>query len=59
FKDGILRVSPDILPVNSIKIESVEIDGKPWTKFDADALTVQLPAVEYRPKVKVVVVPKN
>jgi hypothetical protein len=54
-----LRVSPDILPKDSIKIESVEIDGKPWTKFDAEALTVQLPAVEYRPKVKVVVVPKN
>ena len=59
FKDSVLRVSPDILPKDSIKIESVEIDGKPWTKFDAEALTVQLPAVEYRPKVKVVVVPKN
>ena len=59
FKDNILRVQPDILPVGSIKIEKVWIDDKEWTKFDADQLTVQLPAVDYRPKVKVVIVPKN
>lgn len=56
FKDNILRVQPDILPVGSVKIAAVEIDGKSWSRFDADALTVQLPAVEYRPKVKVTVV---
>ena len=52
-------VQPDILPVGSIKIDKVWIDDKEWTKFDAEGLTVQLPAVDYRPKVKVVIVPKN
>jgi hypothetical protein len=59
FKDNILRVQPDILPVGSIKIDKVWIDDKEWTKFDAEGLTVQLPAVDYRPKVKVVLVPKD
>ena len=58
FKDNILRVEPDILPIGSVKIEKVWIDDKEWTKFDADKLTVQLPAVDYRPKVKVVLVAK-
>ena len=59
FKDNVLRVQPDILPVGSVKLAQVWIDGKEWTKFDADKLTVQLPAVDYRPKVKVVIVPKD
>lgn len=59
FKDNILRVQPDILPAGSIQLTEVWIDGKEWKHFDADKLTVQLPAVEYRPKVKVVITPKN
>ena len=59
FKDNVLRVQPDILPVGSVKLAQVWIDGKEWTRFDADKLTVQLPAVDYRPKVKVVIVPKD
>ena len=59
FKDRILRVQPDILPVGSVKIDKVWIGDKEWTRFDADKMTVELPAVEYRPKIKVVVVPKN
>ena len=43
WKDRILRVSPDILPPGSIKIDQVWIDGQPWTEFDADKLTVTLP----------------
>ncbi len=43
FKDNILRVSPDILPPGSIKIESVTINGEPYDDFDAEALTVKLP----------------
>jgi mannose/cellobiose epimerase-like protein (N-acyl-D-glucosamine 2-epimerase family) len=43
FKDNILRVSPDILPQGSVKIEAVWIDGEPYNDFDADALTVKLP----------------
>jgi N-acylglucosamine 2-epimerase len=58
FKDSILRVQPDILPVGSVKISKVWIDDKEWTKFDADKMTVQLPALDYRPKVKVIVEPK-
>ncbi|MCQ2186433.1 MAG: AGE family epimerase/isomerase [Bacteroidales bacterium] len=53
LKDDILRVQPDILPVGRVKIGSVEIDGKPWTDFDADALTVKIPHEGYRVKVKV------
>ena len=57
FKDGILRVSPDLLPAGSIKITSVEIDGKPYTNFDADKLTVKLPKTDKRVKVKVEITP--
>jgi anti-anti-sigma factor len=43
FKDRILRVSPDILPPGSIRIDEVWIDGQPWSEFDAEHLTVTLP----------------
>lgn len=59
FKDNVLRVQPDILPAGSVKIAEVWIDGKEWKNFDAEKMTVQLPALNYRPKVKVVVVPNN
>lgn len=57
FEDDILRVSPDILPPGSIKISKVEIDGEPYSNFDADALTVKLPKTTERVKVKVTIVP--
>jgi len=57
FKDNILRVSPDILPPGSIKIGACEIDGQPYSNFDADNLTVQLPDTKERVKVKVQIVP--
>lgn len=57
FKDNILRVSPDILPPGSIKIGACEIDGEPYSNFDADNLTVQLPDTKERVKVKVQIVP--
>jgi hypothetical protein len=57
FKDNILRVSPDLLPHGSIRIASVEIDGKPYKNFDADNLTVRLPETKERVKVKVTIVP--
>lgn len=53
FADCILRVSPDILPPGSVKIGSVEIDGKAYDNFDADALTVSLPETDEAVKVKV------
>ncbi len=57
FKDGILRVQPDLLPQGSIQIESVEIDGAPYANFDAEALTVTLPDSQDPVKVKVRIVP--
>jgi mannose/cellobiose epimerase-like protein (N-acyl-D-glucosamine 2-epimerase family) len=57
FLDGILRVSPDLLPPGSIKIGSVEIDGQPYTDFDAEGLTVKIPDTKERVKIKVQIVP--
>lgn len=57
FKDNILRVSPDILPPGSIKITACWINDEPYTDFDADALTVQLPDTQERVKVKVQITP--
>jgi mannose/cellobiose epimerase-like protein (N-acyl-D-glucosamine 2-epimerase family) len=56
FPNDTLRVSPDILPPGSIKIESVEIDGEAYSKFNADKLTVKLPNTKERVKVKVTIV---
>ncbi len=52
-----LYVQPDILPKGSCKIESVEIDGKPWVYFDAENFAVKLPELDHRPKIKVRIVP--
>ncbi|MEA5574979.1 AGE family epimerase/isomerase [Anabaena sp. UHCC 0451] len=57
FPDNILRVSPDILPPGSVKIGKCEIDGEPYSNFDAEALTVTLPKTNERVKVKVQIVP--
>jgi mannose/cellobiose epimerase-like protein (N-acyl-D-glucosamine 2-epimerase family) len=57
FKDNLLHVSPDILPAGSVRIGSVEIDGEPYTNFDANALTVTLPETKERVKVKVQLIP--
>jgi mannose/cellobiose epimerase-like protein (N-acyl-D-glucosamine 2-epimerase family) len=57
FPDNILRVSPDILPPGSVKIDRVEIDGEPYSNFDAQGLTVNLPKTNERVKVKVTIVP--
>jgi mannose/cellobiose epimerase-like protein (N-acyl-D-glucosamine 2-epimerase family) len=57
FPDDILRVSPDILPKGSVKIGKCEIDGEPYSHFDADELIVKLPRTRERVKVKVQIVP--
>ena len=57
FGDNVLRVSPDILPPGSIKIEEVWIDGQRWTDFDAEKLTVNLPKADTDLRVKVRVAP--
>jgi hypothetical protein len=58
FKDDILRVEPDILPRGSLMITHCEIDGKAYTDFNSDDLTVKLPKSEHRLTVKVTVAPK-
>jgi mannose/cellobiose epimerase-like protein (N-acyl-D-glucosamine 2-epimerase family) len=57
FQNRILRVAPDILPPGSIKIGGVQVDGQPYTNFDADKLFVHLPETGERVKVKVTIVP--
>ena len=57
FANNVMRVSPDILPPGRVKIDSVTIEGQPHRAFDANALTVQLPAERVRPTVKVRIVP--
>ena len=57
FKDNILRVSPDILPANSITISEVWIDDEPYSNFDAQGLTVKLPESKERLRVRVKVQP--
>ncbi|MFJ9845928.1 AGE family epimerase/isomerase [Kitasatospora sp. NPDC101155] len=51
--DGLLRVSPDLLPAGSVRIAEVELDGVPYPDHDADALTVRLPRGRGRVKVRV------
>lgn len=58
FADGVLRVQPDILPKGSCYISEVWVDNKPWKKFNSDEFTVQLPNLNYRPKIKVRIMPK-
>jgi hypothetical protein len=57
FKRNILRVSPDILPAGSIKIDGVWLDEKPYDNFDASGLTVKLPDTSEQVRVKVRVTP--
>ncbi len=53
FKDDILHVAPDLLPRGSVRIASVTVNGAPWQHFDAENLTVTIPAVNESPKIKV------
>jgi len=58
FFDRILRVSPDILPLGSVRIDRVEIDGEAYTNFDPLNLTIELPKTPDRVKIKVHIVPQ-
>ncbi len=58
FPDHLLRVAPDLLPPKSVRIGQVWIDGFPSKEFDADALTVKLPAVSWPLKVRVRLEPR-
>lgn len=53
FVDNVLRVQPDMLPKGAARITQVWVDDQPWTRFDPEAFTVELPNLPYRPKIKV------
>jgi mannose/cellobiose epimerase-like protein (N-acyl-D-glucosamine 2-epimerase family) len=57
FKRRMLRVAPDIFPRGRVRLAAVEIDGKPYTGFDAERLTVKLPDAATALKVKATVTP--
>ncbi len=57
LENNILRVAPDILPPKSVAIGEVWINGKPHNDFDAEAMTVTLPANHTEMKVRVRLVP--
>lgn len=57
FPGRVLRVAPDILPKGSVRLTAVEVDGRPYAAFDADALSVQLPDSRQDVRVKVTLTP--
>lgn len=57
FEDNILRVQPDILPPDSVRISEVWINGQPYSNFDADGLAIKLPSTQDKIKVRVRIVP--
>src|SRR5207244_2938045 len=57
FPDNILRVQPDILPPGGVKISEVWINGERHGDFDAENLTVKLPASTEDQRVRVRIVP--
>jgi hypothetical protein len=44
LQDNTLRVQPDILPPGSVRIEAVWINGERYANFDAQSMTITLPA---------------
>lgn len=56
FQNNILRVAPDILPPGRVKIANCTIDGKSYTDFNADTLSVHLPDSDQRLTVKVTLI---
>jgi mannose/cellobiose epimerase-like protein (N-acyl-D-glucosamine 2-epimerase family) len=54
-----LRVAPDLLPAGKVKLQEVEIDGKPYEVFDARALTIELPETSEQLTVRATIVPTD
>jgi putative intracellular protease/amidase/mannose/cellobiose epimerase-like protein (N-acyl-D-glucosamine 2-epimerase family) len=46
FADRVLRVAPDTLPPGRMRLEWVEVAGRPYSAFDPTALTVKLPETD-------------
>jgi anti-anti-sigma factor len=51
--DDVLRVAPDILPLGSVCIREVEIDGVQHEDFDSEEMIVRVPASTTRQKIRV------
>jgi mannose/cellobiose epimerase-like protein (N-acyl-D-glucosamine 2-epimerase family) len=43
FRDRVLRTAPDALPPGRVRLDWVEVDGRPYPAFDPAAMTVKLP----------------
>ena len=59
FKDNVLRVQPDILPMGSIELTDVTINGVEYTDFDGEAMTINLPKSDEQIEVRVRLAPKG
>lgn len=59
FKDNVMRVQPDILPPGSVRIGNVWANGEPYSDFDADGLTVNVPPAGERMTFRVQIVPNR
>ena len=59
FKDNVMRVQPDILPPGSVRIGNVWANGEPYSDFDADGLTVNVPPTGERMTFRVHIIPNR
>jgi mannose/cellobiose epimerase-like protein (N-acyl-D-glucosamine 2-epimerase family) len=59
FRDNILRVAPDLLPSGRARLDKVWIDGLPYSDFDAERMTVNLPQTDRRAQVKALLQPQG
>jgi mannose/cellobiose epimerase-like protein (N-acyl-D-glucosamine 2-epimerase family) len=59
FAGNLLRVQPDLLPPGSVRISEAWIDNVPYDDFDAEGMTVRLPANHDGIKVQVRLVPAS
>jgi hypothetical protein len=57
--DRTLRVAPDLLPPGRVRLARVEVEGKPYQAFDADAMSVELPQSANSLNVEVQLVPTD
>jgi mannose/cellobiose epimerase-like protein (N-acyl-D-glucosamine 2-epimerase family) len=59
FRDRVLRTSPDALPPGRVRLDWVEVDGKPYPAFDPVAMTVKLPDTDVPVTVKAHLAPAD
>ncbi|WP_050512076.1 AGE family epimerase/isomerase [Streptomyces rimosus] len=57
YPQDVLRVAPDLLPPDRVRLDQVAVNGLPYHDFDPEALTVALPAGKERLTVRVRLVP--